>query len=155
MDARITLQCLEGQHYSVLPFFNPRYTVPSMTTLGQRLRIARDHAGLTQADLADKAGVAQSAVSRIEREQADTSGYVATFAKICGVRTDWLALDDGEMLEVDPNEIMEMIKKNPELIRLLKIAAPFGKYEVDVLVSTSTALAEPAKQAEHKHNETQ
>lgn len=151
MDSRITLQCLISQHYGVLPFAMGCYTLPAMATLGKRLKIARLHAKLTQAELAKKASVAQSAVSRIEREEAETSGYAVLFAKICGVRPEWLALENGDMLELDSSEIMAMLNKNPELIRLLKVAAPLGKYQVDVLVQTSTALAEPAKQAEHEH----
>ena len=110
-----------------------------MDNLGRRLRAARLYAGLTQADLAEKAGVAQSAVSRIEREEAETTGFVVLFAKICGVRAEWLALNDGEMLNSS-----KKYDKKIEAVMLLMEDMP--EYKKDILVSTSTAFAEHLKQ---------
>lgn len=110
-----------------------------MDNLGKRLRAARLYAGLTQADLAEKAGVAQSAVSRIEREEAETSGFVVLFAKICGVRSEWLALNDGEMLNYS-----KKYDKKIEAVMLLMENMP--EYKKDILLNTSTALTEHFKQ---------
>ena len=68
-------------------------------TLGQRLKIAREYAGKSQEQLAQETGIRQSAISRIERDLALTTGYASRIAKACGVRTDWLAEEDGEMVD--------------------------------------------------------
>ncbi len=99
MTARITLQCLSGQHKGVLLFHKHQSILSFMKyTLGQRLKMAREHAGISQAELADTVGIRQSAVSRIERDEALTTGFASRLAKACGVRTDWLSEEDGEML---------------------------------------------------------
>lgn len=139
MQRRITLQCLSRQHKGVLPFIHASSILKSMSNLGKRLKAARKHAKLTQAELADLAGVAQSAVSRIEREEAETSGFVVLFAKICGVRAEWLALNDGDMLNYG---------HDPKIQAVLNAMEHLPEYKKDILVQTSTALAEPTKPAE-------
>ena len=42
-----------------------------MPTAADTLRTARDHAGITQAELSRRAGIAQSTISRIEHEEID------------------------------------------------------------------------------------
>lgn len=142
MDYRITLQCLHSQHHCVLPFKGAARIFTAMTTLGKRLKAARTYAKLTQAELAERAHVAQSAVSRIEREEAETSGYVVLFAKICGVRPEWLALEDGEMIEYGVDK---------KIATVIKAMEGLPEYKKDILVQTSTALAEQSK----PHNGTQ
>jgi len=66
---------------------------------GERLRIARKHAGLSQKELRDKADVAtQENISKLERSNAEGSEFTVHYAVACGVRPQWLALEDGEML---------------------------------------------------------
>ena len=50
------------------------------STLGQRLRTEREFAGLTQQELASKAGVCTKTVSSIERDRIDPRA--STVAKI-------------------------------------------------------------------------
>jgi transcriptional regulator with XRE-family HTH domain len=78
-------------------------------TLGQRLKMAREHAGISQAELADAVGIRQSAISRIERDEALTTGFASRLAKACGVRTDWLSEEDGEMLTHKDIQFCEII----------------------------------------------
>ena len=59
--------------------------------LKDRLRQARKAAGLTQEQLAERAGIKQASVSEIERGLTRTSGYLIKFAQICGVDPVWLA----------------------------------------------------------------
>lgn len=69
-------------------------------TLGERLKAARLHAHLdTQEKLAKKSNVSQQTISKIERGLVDSSGYVVHLAKACGVRPEWLAMEDGEMVD--------------------------------------------------------
>ncbi len=99
MEEIITSQCLFGQHKGVLLIDKYHSIFSKMNyTLGQRLKIAREYAGISQTELADAVGIRQSAVSRIERDEALTTGFASRLAKACGVRTDWLSEEDGDML---------------------------------------------------------
>lgn len=104
MAHRITLQCLTSQHKCVLLFNKHQSNLAGMKyTLAQRLQMARQHRGISQEQLAQETGIRQSAISRIECGGARTTGYASRLAKACGVRTDWLAEEDGEMLPRNEN----------------------------------------------------
>jgi transcriptional regulator with XRE-family HTH domain len=66
--------------------------VPYVAKIGERIRIARGAANLSQADLAQRVGVAQAAISRIERDETHDPGVliVAGIAKALGVSLDQL-----------------------------------------------------------------
>ncbi len=59
--------------------------------LKDRLKHARRLSGLTQTELAEKAGIAQASISEIERGLSRTSGHLVKIAQICGVSPLWLA----------------------------------------------------------------
>jgi transcriptional regulator with XRE-family HTH domain len=62
-----------------------------MTTFGDRLRQAREGAGLTQEALARLAKIAQSDVSLMERGQMEPGlRRLTRLADALGVSTDWL-----------------------------------------------------------------
>ena len=65
--------------------------------LKECLKAARKDAGLTQAELAERAGIKQASVSEIERGLTRTSGYLVKFATICRVSPVWLSEGVGEM----------------------------------------------------------
>lgn len=71
----------------------------------QRMAIAREHAGLTQKELADKVyrlsgrKLDQAVISNLERGKAGSSKRLPDIARACGVRTDWLTLGQGDMIE--------------------------------------------------------
>jgi transcriptional regulator with XRE-family HTH domain len=65
----------------------------------ERLKQARGHAQLTQEGLATKSGVKQGTISKIERGDTDSSTFTVQLAKACGVRPEWLAMEDGEMVD--------------------------------------------------------
>ena len=127
-------------------------------TLGQRLKKAREHAGISQSELADAVGIRQSAISRIERDEALTTGFASRLAKACGVRTDWLSEEDGEMLEY-PGMKDERIKRGIAMLEQLQ-----SEYRLDDALelldsiakfsrkTTGDPLSEPA---DHKQNGTQ
>lgn len=66
------------------------------TEYGNRLRIARKKAGLTQIELSKVTGIAQSTISTAEREGYG-SGETPVYAKVCGVSALWLATGEGPM----------------------------------------------------------
>ena len=73
------------------------YIVGRMTTLAQRIKLARSHANLTQKSLADKAGVEQPAISQLETGKSMKSVHLPAIAQACGVNVIWLAKGEGGM----------------------------------------------------------
>jgi transcriptional regulator with XRE-family HTH domain len=65
---------------------------------GERLKTAREHAGITQAGLAKKSGVGQSAIGNIEAGIRGFGASVIRMAEACGVNAHWLATGEGQML---------------------------------------------------------
>lgn len=61
-----------------------------MTTFALRLKTARLDKGLSQSELADKAGVSQSLITKIESGNAQESRKASKLAAVLGVDTDWL-----------------------------------------------------------------
>lgn len=78
----------------------------------ERLRHARESAKLTQEQLAQKSGVKQGTISKIERGDADSSTFTVQLAIACGVRPEWLAIEDGPM--IDQYKIAEEIANKLE-----------------------------------------
>lgn len=66
----------------------------------QRIRLARRHAGLSQAGLAERLGVRRSAVSHWESalSKSPTSARLQRLAVETGVTFEWLATGRGDML---------------------------------------------------------
>ena len=65
---------------------------------GKRVRRAREHKGLTQAQLAEKIHCTQGLVNMIEAGRRGlTKDNVGAVADACGVLTDYLLLRDGFM----------------------------------------------------------
>lgn len=66
------------------------------TDFGQRLKSARNLAGLTQMQLGRQAGMGQSTIADLERSGSGTS-KTATLASLCGVSALWLECGKGPM----------------------------------------------------------
>ncbi len=66
--------------------------------LSDRIKKARKKAGLTQSQLAESVGIAQTAISQLESGKTLRSSYLVQIARACGVNSTWLASGDGEML---------------------------------------------------------
>lgn len=94
---------------------------------GERLKAARKHAGLTQVQLAERAGVAQATVSELEHSQAQGSAFTVQFARACGVSPDWLATGAGVMVDyytrATSGELSEALRVMEELPPHLQAAA--------------------------------
>lgn len=83
---------------SSLTNYNASCSVNSME-FGKRLRAAREYAQLTQQELAEKSGVPQQTISKIERGDQDTSSHTVHLAVACGVRPQWLGMEEGPMTD--------------------------------------------------------
>ena len=89
--------------------------VKDKTTLSGRMRLAREHARLTQAQLAKKTGISQPTISDLERGEQKKSAYTTQIAHACRVSPLWLATGRGDM---DATEEEEMSLSDDE-VRLL------------------------------------
>lgn len=65
--------------------------IPALNTLPNRLRVAREHAGLTKSELSDKAGVNRNTIANAEAGASVPSrATVTVWAFACGVDVEWL-----------------------------------------------------------------
>ncbi|PIK77137.1 helix-turn-helix transcriptional regulator [Pseudomonas sp. 382] len=69
--------------------------------LSLRIKAARSHANLTQSQLAEKVGIAQTAISQLESGKTQRSTYLFQIAEACGVSATWLVTGMGGMLISD------------------------------------------------------
>lgn len=71
--------------------------IKPMDSLAYRLKLARDARGYTQGELAERAGVQQPYISKIERGAARKSTVILQLARALNVNPEWLDTGDGEM----------------------------------------------------------
>lgn len=64
-----------------------------------RLKAARRHARLTQAQLAERTGLNQTSISDLERGKSVSSSFSYQIASACGINPRWLVLGVGGMLD--------------------------------------------------------
>lgn len=84
-------------------------------SVGQRVRVARKNAGLSQQDLAKAIGVTQPTLSELERGISASSSHLISIAKICGVSAEWLL--DGSN------------KKNEHIVSENSVNYTLGKFD--------------------------
>lgn len=70
-------------------------------TFAERIKLVRENAGLTQADLAKACGISQANISELERGEIGRTSYLPEIARACRISTDWLAFGN-EPLEDQP-----------------------------------------------------
>lgn len=69
-----------------------------MSTLGERLKLARINKNLSQQEVADRAGISQPTYYKIESGKTKRTTYLHELAQVLGVSSRWLATGNGEML---------------------------------------------------------
>ncbi|ALT07523.1 XRE family transcriptional regulator [Moraxella bovoculi] len=69
-----------------------------MSTLGERLKLARENKKLSQQEVAARAGISQPTYYKIESGKTKRTTYLHELAKVLGVTPEWLATDEGEMM---------------------------------------------------------
>lgn len=87
-----------------------------MNTIGERLRLAREKRGLTQAQLANRVRVqlTQGTIGHIESGRNENSRYIVWIAAALNVRAEWLLTGQGEMFDawpwpnISPGDILEL-----------------------------------------------
>lgn len=133
-------------NYSSLTSYERGYSFCDMK-YGERLRLARAHAKLTQQQLADKIQnvCTQENISKLERSDATGSEFTAQFADACGVRAMWLAAEHGEM-------VAGVYVRDERLKHLVEVCQDLADYDVQRLIQAGDALKELS--GKHKGNGT-
>jgi transcriptional regulator with XRE-family HTH domain len=116
--------------------YNPSNRVGYMT-LGERLKLAMEYAGLHQKALEAASGVKQQIIHKIVSGKQLTSAHTVKLAIACGVRPEWLAEEQGVM--VDGYTIADQ-----RLVHLVKVCEALPDYAVDQLVQQCDAMAKLA-----------
>lgn len=78
-----------------------------MDTLGKRIKAARDHKSMTQAQLAQLSGVAQGDISKLENGHVAGSTKVVQLARALQCDPYWLATGEGQVWGQTADEQME------------------------------------------------
>ena len=133
----------EGQHMKV-----------SMREVGQRLRIARDRAALSQTDLAEKAGVPISTYQGWEYgRNSMPCDKVPGLCKVLDVSSDWLLGLCEHMLPAStPNHVVDMAvvdalrfcQTEEELQRREILRFPSLPFRISYPIPENMAIATPA-----------
>ena len=84
-------------------------------TFADRLKLAREYAGLNQTELAMRAGLRQGQISRLERGERQATTKTVEIATICGVNPEWLATGIGPSGMEDGSHPRHNVALGPEL----------------------------------------
>jgi len=107
--------------------------------LGDRLKLAREHANLTQEELGLRAQCGQAVVSKIERGDQDTSAYVVKLAYACNVNPYWLDTGEGDMLAPAGLHLSE---NSPEY-KIQQLMSQMDERTKQQLLKIGSTLVEP------------
>jgi repressor LexA len=104
------------------------------STIGERLRTARDNKEMDQTSLADKAGVVTRTLQRWEKgEQIPDGVSITRLARATGVHANWLLTGEGEMypMPTRPENVFTLPGSNRRRIKTVDLplisAVPAGK----------------------------
>jgi repressor LexA len=104
------------------------------STIGERLREARENKSLDQATLAAKIGIVTRTLQRWEKgEQVPDGLHITKLAKATGVQASWLLTGEGEMYltPVRPDNVYPLTPSGRRRVRLVDLplisAVPAGK----------------------------
>ena len=137
---------LEKSNTNVVRFINAfRLDCLSMK-YGDRLRLAREHKGISQDELARLSGVKQGTISKIERGDQNSSGFDAILAHTLNIDAMWLYTGDSQYA---PEWLVpENIKKNiTPLYQAIERLSPEQQAEVENFVRFT---AEKTQKTENK-----
>lgn len=114
-------------------------------TYGERLVLARIHAGFTQHELAVAVGIKQPSLAHLEKN-GKGSAFTVKFARACGVSADWLDDEIGEMI---PTVYSTTNPKIGSALRLMEQSADYVQEAAVTAVLTTCELAARAKANGH------
>lgn len=117
-------------------------------TISKRIRAERVALGLSQAELAERAGLTQGAISQMENNPRQGTRYLVPIAKALNVSAEWLESGRGEKRAVKSSRVAEAVSLLGELddsqldhilglLRMLSIRkpAPMGEPALETRVN--------------------
>jgi len=110
--------------------------------LGTRLKEKRLQLGFSQAILAEKSGVKQGTISRIERGNQRKSEYAGQLAKALGCTVEWLVTGKDEQAINEPKS--EYIKSSPIPLFTKRSLGQYPKSTTSKNISGAIAFASKA-----------
>ena len=111
-------------------------------TLAERLfRARKQHAGLTQKELAEKSKVSQQTISNIETGTQLESTDIVRLARACGVSADWLYDETGSMVVAPSRPISH------QAAHVLEVMESSPGYVCDAIAREADTLVELAAKA--------
>ncbi len=118
------------------------------TTLAQRLKSARQNAGLTQNELGKTVGISQAAIQKIETGRALTSTKLIEIAKALNVSPEWLSTGDEKSIvqKTEPSVKIDLANGANHIeryrVEVLDIEASAGKgvIVIDDFIETITSI---------------
>lgn len=116
-----------------------------MTTLKERLSRALAYAGLSQSEAARRmgGGATQQSISLILKGSTQRTRLLVDLAGVCGVRPEWLAKDEGDMLVAPKDTAPLLTTQESELIRLFRELGPDARQAVIGLAETLGRVGSP------------
>lgn len=82
-----------------------------------RLRIAREHAGYDQGQLADLVGVSRNTISNAETGAVEPRRIIVNaWALACGVPVDWIITGKPPNDDPDPTSGLRIISNEPDML---------------------------------------
>lgn len=82
-----------------------------MSTLAERVKLARDRLNLSQQDVADATGMSQPSYYKIEKGLTKRTTYINELAKVLETNVDWLMYGEGENTpKPSRDDLMQKIK---------------------------------------------
>lgn len=102
---------------------------------GQRLKEARLKANFSQKTLAEMVGMSQANISKLEIGDASGSEFTVQFAVACGVRSEWLAMELGEMTD-------GLYVHNEDIKRAVLLMQDMPEYAVKEAVKSIDSMAQ-------------
>lgn len=110
---------------------------------GERLRLARERAGLTQGTLAELVGMKQPSIAYLENldNEASASEFTVKLARALKVSVDWLDDEIGEMIPV------RYSTSDPKIVAMCLAMEPTPEYVKDAAVKAVLSTCELAARA--------
>ena len=117
---------------------------------GERLKKAREHASLSQEQLAELADIKQPSISYLENPNNNPEGseHTARFARICKVSVDWLSDEIGEMVPLIYST------SDPKIIAVIQLMEPLPDFGKAAAIKSITEIEELIASAKKNGNRT-
>ncbi len=111
------------------------------TTLAERLKSARNSAGISQQDLGKAVGVTQAAIQKLESGKAKASTKLIDIARFLQVSPEWLLYGEGGTSSDKTKDGVPMSDIRPDAVDVWDSSSPLEDDEVFIPYFSSIELA--------------